>query len=57
MHKWYQSRTFYLNIATFVALIISLPELGRILPTEFIPYVAFVNAALNLYIRFEPRSE
>jgi major membrane immunogen (membrane-anchored lipoprotein) len=49
---FYLSKTFWLNVGTFLALALMLPELGDLIPDSAAKYVAAGNALLNLALRF-----
>ena len=49
--KWYLSKTEWFNVVTILVGIAALPEFLSILPEAWLPYIVFVNAAGNMYLR------
>ncbi len=45
------SKTVWLNLATFLAAIIAVPEITGIIPAAAMPYLLALNAALNIFLR------
>lgn len=53
---WYTSGEMWLNLAALLSLALMLPEVGEIVPTSAVKYVAALNAILNLALRIFGRS-
>jgi hypothetical protein len=49
---WYLSKTVWVNAITLLTLALALPEVVAIVPPEAVKYVAAVNAAANLWLRW-----
>lgn len=48
---WYQSKTFWFNVVTFVLGVLALTEFVSVLPKTAAPYIALANAVGNLILR------
>jgi len=48
---WYQSKVIWINVITFTALALSLPEVGTIVPNAAAKFVSALSALLNLWLR------
>jgi len=48
---WYQSKVVWINVITFTALALSLPEVGTIVPNAAAKFVSALSALLNLWLR------
>ena len=49
---WYKSRIVWLNAASFLSMALALTEVTTLIPLVAMPYVAALNALVNLYLRF-----
>lgn len=49
-HPW-KSRTVWVNVATAVAEILTLPALGEFVPAEYRAHIAVANAVANVWLR------
>jgi hypothetical protein len=52
MKPFYESKTWWTNALVFVIAVLSLPQLGGIVPAEAMPYVGTGAAIANVILRF-----
>lgn len=50
---FWQSRTFWVNIAAGVVLAIGSPEVTAIIPPKVMPYLIAAVAVINIGLRFD----
>ena len=48
----FSSKTLWVNLAGLAAAVLTLPQLGAMVPAEWLPQIAGVVAALNLVLRW-----
>jgi hypothetical protein len=49
---WYLSRTLWLNAIAFTVMLLTLPELGALVPASWRPIIGVLVAAGNMALRF-----
>lgn len=45
------SKTFWLNFISFIVVILAIPEFTALIPATWLPVIALVNAAGNMWLR------
>jgi hypothetical protein len=48
---WYTSKAVWLNVVTFILLVLALPQFISVIPVSWIPYIALTSAVLNGVLR------
>jgi hypothetical protein len=49
---WYASKTVWVNGLSLLVITLALPEISALVPPAAVKYVAAVNAAANLWLRW-----
>jgi hypothetical protein len=49
---WYLSRTLWLNAIAFVVAVLTLPNLGAVVPSSWLPGIGLLTAIGNMALRF-----
>jgi len=48
---WYRSRTYWFNLLSTAMVVLSMPEVGAVLPEELLKWVLLATALGNMYLR------
>lgn len=49
---WYKSKTVWINILTMIVALLTVPEIGSVVPESAMPYILLITAYANIFLRF-----
>lgn len=49
--KLWESKTWWFNVLVFVLAILSLPQIGGVVPPEWLPHIGYLAAIGNVVLR------